>query len=98
MGGVESFSYKNFKLFVLRWRYAILRRCLLCRQLFHDWTVELKGMADRIITMRHQLYDALKQKGKTPLSDQTSQPPLSDQARQPLLRSSSCLYSNKTAL
>lgn len=35
-----------------------------CRQLFQDWTVELKGMADRIITMRHKLFDALKQKGE----------------------------------
>jgi aspartate aminotransferase len=41
----------------------IVEAVLSNRQLFHDWTVELKGMADRIITMRHQLYDALKQKG-----------------------------------
>eukprot|EP00898_Chlorokybus_atmophyticus_P006942 jgi/Chlat1/7249/Chrsp58S06902 len=31
--------------------------------LFCEWTVELKGMADRIISMRHQLFDALKAKG-----------------------------------
>ncbi|KAG0557674.1 hypothetical protein KC19_11G148700 [Ceratodon purpureus] len=31
--------------------------------LFKNWTVELKGMADRIISMRHQLYDALQERG-----------------------------------
>lgn len=36
---------------------------LLCRNLFKEWTVELKGMADRIINMRHQLYDALQERG-----------------------------------
>ncbi|KAH9305334.1 hypothetical protein KI387_009738, partial [Taxus chinensis] len=29
------------------------------RNLYYNWTVELKNMADRIISMRHQLYDAL---------------------------------------
>jgi aspartate aminotransferase len=33
------------------------------RDLFADWTVELKAMADRIISMRHQLYDTLKARG-----------------------------------
>uniref|UniRef100_A0A0E0N2R6 Aspartate aminotransferase n=1 Tax=Oryza rufipogon TaxID=4529 RepID=A0A0E0N2R6_ORYRU len=28
--------------------------------MFNEWTVELKGMADRIISMRQQLFDALK--------------------------------------
>ncbi|XP_002989786.2 aspartate aminotransferase, cytoplasmic [Selaginella moellendorffii] len=31
--------------------------------LFSEWTVELKGMADRIISMRHKLYDALRARG-----------------------------------
>jgi len=33
------------------------------RNLNYNWTVELKNMADRIISMRHQLYDALKARG-----------------------------------
>ncbi|GAQ81410.1 aspartate aminotransferase [Klebsormidium nitens] len=41
----------------------IVEAVLSDKQLFQDWTVELKGMADRIITMRHKLFDALKQKG-----------------------------------
>lgn len=36
---------------------------LLFRRLFQEWTVELKGMADRIISMRQQLYDALQARG-----------------------------------
>eukprot|EP00249_Psilotum_nudum_P015584 c25409_g1_i2 orf=169-1596(+) len=32
-------------------------------ELYSDWTVELKNMADRIISMRHQLFDALKARG-----------------------------------
>jgi len=39
---------------------------LMCRRLFEEWTVELKGMADRIISMRHQLYDALQARGVLP--------------------------------
>jgi aspartate aminotransferase len=31
--------------------------------MFHEWTLELKAMADRIISMRKQLYDALCAKG-----------------------------------
>jgi hypothetical protein len=31
--------------------------------MFDEWTKELKGMADRIISMRHQLFDALKTRG-----------------------------------
>eukprot|EP00850_Spirogloea_muscicola_P023708 SM000380S14650 [mRNA] locus=s380:49093:52977:+ [translate_table: standard] len=34
------------------------------RALFDEWMVELKGMADRIIRMRHQLYEALQERGK----------------------------------
>uniref|UniRef100_A0A0D6QXU4 Aspartate aminotransferase n=1 Tax=Araucaria cunninghamii TaxID=56994 RepID=A0A0D6QXU4_ARACU len=33
------------------------------RNLNYNWTLELKSMADRIISMRHQLYDALKARG-----------------------------------
>lgn len=33
------------------------------RNLYYNWTEELKQMADRIISMRHQLYDALKARG-----------------------------------
>lgn len=42
---------------------AIAATILGDRDLFEDWTVELKGMADRIISMRHQLYDALQARG-----------------------------------
>lgn len=34
------------------------------RDLFNEWTIELKGMADRIISMRQQLFDALRSRGK----------------------------------
>ncbi|KAK2970976.1 hypothetical protein RJ640_027457 [Escallonia rubra] len=33
------------------------------RDLYNEWTVELKAMADRIISMRKQLFDALQAKG-----------------------------------
>lgn len=33
------------------------------RQLFQEWTVELSGMAHRIIRMRQELYDALQARG-----------------------------------
>lgn len=33
--------------------------------MFNEWTVELKGMADRIISMRQQLFDALKTRGNS---------------------------------
>lgn len=42
---------------------AIAATILADGRLFQEWTVELKGMADRIISMRHQLYDALKARG-----------------------------------
>lgn len=32
--------------------------------MYTEWTVELKAMADRIISMRHQLFEALQAKGK----------------------------------
>jgi len=35
-----------------------------CSDLFNEWTIELKGMADRIISMRQQLFDALRSRGK----------------------------------
>ena len=36
----------------------------MCRNMYTEWTVELKAMADRIISMRHQLFEALQAKGK----------------------------------
>ncbi|KAJ9092061.1 hypothetical protein QFC19_008835 [Naganishia cerealis] len=35
-------------------------------ELYKDWKVEVKGMADRIIAMREALYDLLQNKYKTP--------------------------------
>jgi hypothetical protein len=35
----------------------------LCSEMFNEWTLELKAMADRIISMRQQLFDALKARG-----------------------------------
>lgn len=31
--------------------------------MFQEWEVELKAMADRIISMRKQLFDALRSRG-----------------------------------
>ena len=31
--------------------------------MYKDWTIELKGMADRIISMRQQLYEAIQARG-----------------------------------
>lgn len=42
---------------------SIVATILSDRNLYYNWTVELKNMADRIISMRHQLYDALKARG-----------------------------------
>ena len=36
-------------------------------EMFNEWTVELKAMADRIISMREQLFDALKSRGNSSL-------------------------------
>ncbi|KAL3363170.1 hypothetical protein AABB24_012460 [Solanum stoloniferum] len=33
------------------------------RQMYDEWTVELKAMAERIISMRQQLYDAMQARG-----------------------------------
>lgn len=33
------------------------------RQMYDEWTVELKAMADRIISMRQQLYAAMQARG-----------------------------------
>jgi aspartate aminotransferase len=35
-------------------------------ELYKDWKVEVKGMADRIISMREALYDLLQNKYNTP--------------------------------
>ncbi|MCO5610919.1 hypothetical protein L7F22_065163 [Adiantum nelumboides] len=42
---------------------AIVETVLGDRNLFQDWTAELKAMADRIIQMRHLLYEALRARG-----------------------------------
>ncbi|KAL3696196.1 hypothetical protein R1sor_010272 [Riccia sorocarpa] len=39
---------------------AIVTRILSSKKLFDEWKVELKSMADRIISMRHELFEALK--------------------------------------
>ncbi|KAF5726199.1 Aspartate aminotransferase 3 [Tripterygium wilfordii] len=33
------------------------------RGMYNEWTIELKAMADRIISMRRQLFDALRARG-----------------------------------
>lgn len=35
------------------------------RDMYNEWTIELKAMADRIISMRQQLFDALHARGQT---------------------------------
>lgn len=42
---------------------SIVATVLKDRQMFEEWTAELKAMADRIISMRQQLFDALQAKG-----------------------------------
>ncbi|XP_044463926.1 aspartate aminotransferase, cytoplasmic [Mangifera indica] len=42
---------------------SIVAAILRDRNLYNEWTIELKAMADRIISMRHQLYDALRARG-----------------------------------
>lgn len=42
---------------------SIVATILKDRQLYDEWTVELKAMADRIISMRQQLFDALQARG-----------------------------------
>jgi aspartate aminotransferase len=42
---------------------SIVATVLKNSDMFNEWTAELKEMADRIISMRHQLYDALTERG-----------------------------------
>nr|BAX08660.1 aspartate aminotransferase [Gentiana triflora] len=42
---------------------SIVATILKDSNLYQEWTVELKAMADRIITMRQKLFDALREKG-----------------------------------
>ncbi|PIM99000.1 Aspartate aminotransferase/Glutamic oxaloacetic transaminase AAT1/GOT2 [Handroanthus impetiginosus] len=42
---------------------SIVATILKDRTLFQEWTIELKAMADRIISMRHQLFEALRSRG-----------------------------------
>ncbi|XP_026428272.1 aspartate aminotransferase 1-like [Papaver somniferum] len=42
---------------------SIVATVLKDRDLYNEWTLELKAMADRIISMRQQLFDALRARG-----------------------------------
>lgn len=42
---------------------SIVATILRDSEMFNEWTLELKAMADRIISMRQQLFDALKSRG-----------------------------------
>ncbi|KAK1266632.1 hypothetical protein QJS04_geneDACA019330 [Acorus gramineus] len=42
---------------------SIVATILNDRELYNEWTIELKAMADRIISMRYQLFDALTARG-----------------------------------
>lgn len=42
---------------------SIVATILKDRSLYEEWTIELKAMADRIISMRQQLFDALRTRG-----------------------------------
>lgn len=42
---------------------SIVAKILSDRNMFEEWTIELKAMADRIISMRQQLFDALRARG-----------------------------------
>ncbi|CAM8925874.1 unnamed protein product [Rhodiola kirilowii] len=42
---------------------SIVATILKDREMYYEWTAELKAMADRIISMRHQLFNALTNKG-----------------------------------
>uniref|UniRef100_A0A803QWG8 Aspartate aminotransferase n=1 Tax=Cannabis sativa TaxID=3483 RepID=A0A803QWG8_CANSA len=42
---------------------SIVATILRDRNLYDEWTVELKAMADRIISMRQQLFDAIQSRG-----------------------------------
>lgn len=47
------------------YKYGFTQICLpyICRDMYNEWTIELKAMADRIISMRHELFEALKARG-----------------------------------
>ncbi len=47
---------------------AYIFLCGTYRDMYNEWTIELKAMADRIISMRHQLFDALRARGQHFLS------------------------------
>ncbi|KAL3745304.1 hypothetical protein ACJRO7_014422 [Eucalyptus globulus] len=42
---------------------SIVATILRDKDMYNEWTIELKAMADRIISMRHQLFEALKTRG-----------------------------------
>ncbi|XP_022854571.1 aspartate aminotransferase, cytoplasmic-like [Olea europaea var. sylvestris] len=42
---------------------SIVATILKDRNMYQEWTIELKAMADRIINMRHLLFDALRSRG-----------------------------------
>ncbi|MBO8631107.1 aminotransferase class I/II-fold pyridoxal phosphate-dependent enzyme, partial [Staphylococcus aureus] len=42
---------------------SIVATILNNRDMYNEWTLELKAMADRIISMRQQLFDALRARG-----------------------------------
>ncbi|XAR70879.1 Aspartate transaminase [Bertholletia excelsa] len=42
---------------------SIVTTILRDKNMFNEWTIELKAMADRIISMRHQLFEALQSRG-----------------------------------
>ncbi|KAJ6841690.1 aspartate aminotransferase, cytoplasmic-like [Iris pallida] len=42
---------------------SIVATILKDSDMYNEWTIELKAMADRIISMRHQLFDALRTRG-----------------------------------
>jgi len=42
--------------------------CFARRDLYNEWTIELKAMADRIISMRQKLFEALHARGEPLLS------------------------------
>ncbi|CAI9775701.1 unnamed protein product [Fraxinus pennsylvanica] len=42
---------------------SIVATILKDRNMYQEWTIELKAMADRIINMRQQLFDALRSRG-----------------------------------
>lgn len=46
------------------YRSSLNLNCIFGSEMYHEWTIELKAMADRIISMRQQLFDALRTRGK----------------------------------